>query len=1165
MARIQFGNTWWGSKWLEALDNFDYANRLPRGVRYARNGSVRSVEFSGNRITARVAGTRPTPYKVTLRLPGFNAKQTRQIVSVISSNPYYLSQLEGHLLPKELLGELEALGISLLPDSWEAMGMHCSCPDWAVPCKHLAAVVYLIANEIDKNPFLIFSLHGFDLEEQLKITAGRQQVEPVVTLQELYGDAPASYTYDRHALESLDMTSVPQLSEALLMLLTPEPLFYPGGDFKAILAERYRRAAKHTAKRIAGTDMIEDVPEAFYSSFKARLDVKSGALVGELSGEGLPGLSCAAGSMGQLCEYLQSISIHDLGVIPPQTGFLAVLYSFSLILLERGAYVPELIALKEKLYGIRWVPALIQQQLEQILSVLVAAMPSRMVTVRGAQLPGREQLLFLISQFIGEGLRSSAPKQYLPGIDPLSDLFFEGVPYRATGFDTQENAQTMSLWLSRFFMHPHDCSPVISIEEFPEQQEFTLDLMIDDRGAEGNQLRELNEFLASDHHDKFAVLKDLNLLSTYLPAVNQVLRVQASITLDADEFVPDWFAALPVLETLGVRTIFPKSLKKLLSPSLTLSLGKKTAASDANSVSYLNLQSIMEFNWTVALGTEHIDAGQFMDLVEQKSGLIRFKDQYLLLDPKDIARMQKQMEKKRILSSVELLSAHLSGEYQGEEIVIEHELKLMLDRLFTPAEISEPEGLQAQLRDYQRTGFTWLYHNYTIGAGSILADDMGLGKTLQVIACILKQQESGALGKKGALIIAPASVLLNWQREIQKFAPSLCSAIYHGPGRDAQLITDPEVHMVITTYALARSDTPLFKKRSWCTMVLDEAQYIKNSESIQAKAIRSIKADYRIAMTGTPVENRLLDYWSISEFTMKNLLGNKKHFKSEFAIPIEKFNDQDRLEVFKRITAPFMIRRMKSDSSVITDLPDKVELDRWAQLTEDQSALYTSLIDSAAETIQDAEGMGRRGLIFKLITGLKQICDHPVLFLNGEQGQYRESGKSRLLMELLEKIRDREEKVLIFTQFRQMGLLLQQMIASQLSTEPLFFHGGLTQKKRNEMVDAFEQDEAQRILIISLKAGGTGLNLTAANNVIHYDLWWNPAVEAQATDRAFRIGQRKGVNVYRLITRGTFEERINDMLTSKKELANMAVNQGEHWISEMSDAELKDLLQLSQQ
>ncbi|MCK5199317.1 MAG: DEAD/DEAH box helicase, partial [Spirochaetales bacterium] len=534
----------------------------------------------------------------------------------------------------------------------------------------------------------------------------------------------------------------------------------------------------------------------------------------------------------------------------------------------------------------------------------------------------------------------------------------------------------------------------------------------------------------------------------------------------------------------------------------------------------MDLRSMLDFDWSIAAGNTFMSKEEFQKLISKYKGIVKFKDQYIYLESREMERILKQLDKKPSLSPLDILKVHLEESYKGVPIKTGTGLKKIFKDLFTPKETSLPADLKAELRPYQLSGYKWLYHNYSIGIGSIIADDMGLGKTLQVIAFILKLKEAGDLKTKKVIAIVPASVMLNWQREIEKFAPALKSVIYHGQKREKEILKQQDTDVIITTYSLARMDKDIFSKIKWRCIVTDEAQNIKNAETSQTKAVKSIKGDYKIAMTGTPVENRLMDYWSIADFTMKNLLGSKTVFKQEFAIPIEKFNNQNRLEAFKKITAPFILRRMKTDKTIISDLPDKISIDQWVSLSKDQTALYQDLVDSVKDLDDNEDGINRKGLIFKLITGFKQICNHPSLYLKEESANPEFSGKSVLLLELLEKIVEKKEKVLIFTQYKQMGTLLEKMINDHFSTGILFFHGSLSQKKRNNIIDNFQNMPEHRFLIVSLKAGGTGLNLTTANNVIHYDLWWNPAVEDQATDRAFRIGQKKNVNVYRFITKG---------------------------------------------
>ena len=486
-------------------------------------------------------------------------------------------------------------------------------------------------------------------------------------------------------------------------------------------------------------------------------------------------------------------------------------------------------------------------------------------------------------------------------------------------------------------------------------------------------------------------------------------------------------------------------------------------------------------------------------------------------------------------------------------------------RLAPARGVALPASLNANLRPYQMRGYSWMYRNAQIGFGSVLADDMGLGKTLQVIATLLKYKEEGALNKEKCMVVAPTGLLTNWQAEIQKFAPSLVSSIYHGAKRELKSLTECDV--LITTYGIVRSDADILKKKKWQLLVIDEAQNIKNHTTEQSKAVKSLKANTFIAMSGTPVENRLSELWSIMDFSNRGLLGNLKDFKDTYSDPIQNMNDAIVAGRLKKVTAPFLMRRMKTDKTIISDLPDKIEINAYCQLVARQASLYEKTLEEAMNVI---EGIGtdkkdlfvRQGLVLQMILALKQICNHPTQFLKNNILDDTMSGKLQLLYDKLESIVESNEKVLIFTQFTEMGKLLQHFISERFGETPLFYHGGCTVTQRNEMVQTFQTNRADKIFILSLKAAGTGLNLTAANHVIHYDLWWNPAVEAQATDRAYRIGQKSNVMVHRFITKNTFEEKINDLIQSKKDLADLSVATGESWIGNLSNKEIKEIFTL---
>jgi SNF2 family DNA or RNA helicase len=449
----------------------------------------------------------------------------------------------------------------------------------------------------------------------------------------------------------------------------------------------------------------------------------------------------------------------------------------------------------------------------------------------------------------------------------------------------------------------------------------------------------------------------------------------------------------------------------------------------------------------------------------------------------------------------------------------------------------------------------------------VLADDMGLGKTIQVIAAILKFKEEGFLTEQKVLVVAPTGLLTNWQAEFQKFAHGINIEIYHGPQRDLKKLNGYDV--LITSYGIARSDVSLLKKEKWHAVVIDEAQNIKNQNTAQTKAVKSIKSDNFIALSGTPVENRLSELWSIMDYSNRGFLGSLKEFSETYGNPIEQLNDLETAEKLKRVTAPFLMRRLKSDKSIISDLPEKIEIDSFATLTKEQAGLYEKTLEQAMNEIEgitrtDHQSLFvRQGLVLQMILALKQICNHPAQFLKNGDKNASLSGKTELLFDKLDSIMESREKVLLFTQFTEMALLLQHFISERYKANPLYYHGGCSINQRKEMINRFQTNHADKVFLLSLKAAGTGLNLTAASHVIHYDLWWNPAVEAQATDRAYRIGQKNNVMVHRFITKNTFEEKINAMIQQKKALAEMTVATGENWVGNLSNKELRDVFNIS--
>ena len=480
--------------------------------------------------------------------------------------------------------------------------------------------------------------------------------------------------------------------------------------------------------------------------------------------------------------------------------------------------------------------------------------------------------------------------------------------------------------------------------------------------------------------------------------------------------------------------------------------------------------------------------------------------------------------------------------------------------------IENPRGFKGQLRPYQQRGVGWLSFLEKWGLGACLADDMGLGKTPQLIGFLLHLRSEEMLDQP-TLVICPTSVLNNWEREVQKFAPTLSTLIHHGDKRSkgkAFVKAVSKKNVIITSYSLIYRDIKSFEQVEWQGIVLDEAQNIKNPQAKQSQAVRQISTQFRIALTGTPVENRLTELWSILDFLNPGFLGTQQFFRRRFATPIEKYGDKESLQIMRSLVRPFILRRLKTDKTIIQDLPEKQEMTIFCGLSSEQGKLYQQLVDNSLVAIEEKTGIERKGLILSLLLKLKQICNHPAHFLKQKSLKTAEqSGKLLRLEEMLEELIEEGDHALIFTQFSEWGKLLQPYLQKKFQQDVLFLYGATRRVQRQEMIDRFQQDpNGPRIFILSLKAGGTGLNLTRANHVFHIDRWWNPAVENQATDRAFRLGQKRNVQVHKFVCTGTLEEKINEMLESKQKLAEQTVDAGEQWLTELDTDQLRNLLLL---
>ncbi|MEV4142304.1 DEAD/DEAH box helicase [Amycolatopsis sp. NPDC049691] len=629
----------------------------------------------------------------------------------------------------------------------------------------------------------------------------------------------------------------------------------------------------------------------------------------------------------------------------------------------------------------------------------------------------------------------------------------------------------------------------------------------------------------------------------------------ASLELSDDEVVD--------LLTDGARELGGAGIEVLWSKGLFAGEVKAKASATQAPASVTEaefaLRSLLEFRWQLSLGGEQLTPSEVAALAEAKRPLVRLRGQWVRVDPQLLAKVRGRARK---LAAGEALAAALTGELELDGERVEFTAPPVLDDLVArirdraSGDVAAPAGLRATLRPYQQAGLAWLATMTGLGLGACLADDMGLGKTIQLIALHLHRR---ATAPGPTLVLCPTSLLGNWEREFARFAPEIPVRRFHGGSRHLDDLAPDEV--VLATYGVLRRDRETLSEVDWGLVAADEAQHVKNPLSATAKELRKVPARAKVALTGTPVENRLTELWSIVDWTTPGLLGPLDRFRRTVARPIERDRDKAVTERLATTVRPFLLRRRKSDPDIAPELPPKTETDRFVPLTAEQTTLYEAVVRENLAEIRETQGIKRRGQVLQLLTELKQICNHPAQFLKEPHGALTgRSGKLAAFEELVDVILDEGESVLVFSQYVQLCRLLERRLTERgLPTEVL--SGESSPAKRQDMVDRFQAGEIP-VFLLSLKAGGVGLNLTRATHVIHYDRWWNPAVEDQATDRAYRIGQDRPVQVHRLIAEGTLEERIAQVLEKKRGLAESIVGAGEDWITELSDDELADLVRL---
>lgn len=673
-------------------------------------------------------------------------------------------------------------------------------------------------------------------------------------------------------------------------------------------------------------------------------------------------------------------------------------------------------------------------------------------------------------------------------------------------------------------------------------------------------------------------------------------------TAEAHAFINEWG---PMLRAQGYGLDVPSWAERSdrrLGIELFVAPAEEAQGNREVAITTLGLSSMLTFDWRVAVGDEQISAAEFKRIASSAAPLVKVRGHWVSVDRDAVQKALEFMGQRpggRISLAEAIRLASGAEELDAGLPVVGLRGASWIEQLLAEAgdarmeSLPQPVEFRGTLRPYQRIGLDWLHFLDRLGIGACLADDMGLGKTIQLIALLLHERSNipasnpppdapvaervslavappspeSSRPAGPTLLFAPMSVVGNWEREIARFAPDLRVLVHHGPDRlsgTAFVQAAARNDVVITTYGLAQRDYQALSRIAWHRIALDEAQKIKNPSANQTIAIRSLSARHRLALTGTPIENHLSELWSIMEVLNPGLMGSAASFRTRFAVPIEKLGDRERAAQLRRLIRPFVLRRLKSDPKVACDLPDKMEMRVYCNLTPEQAAHYERMVDSLMREIDAASGIRRRGLILATLTRLKQVCNHPAHLLRDGGPLDGRSGKCERLVEMLEEVLEANDAALVFTQFREMGELLRRLLADRLRVRVPFLHGGTTAKERDRMTLAFQAPDGEdRIFLLSLKAGGFGLNLTRANHVFHFDRWWNPAVEEQATDRAHRIGQTRQVQVHKFVCIGTIEDRIDQMLAEKAALADQIVGSGEEWLTGLSTSDLREYLRLS--
>ncbi len=1195
--RAVIDKSWWSKRWLEGLKAADEKGRLKSGRTDWLNGKLISATFHTGTLTLEGAleGSGYFPYEASIGFRPIEREKVDALLAAVSREPRLLAALLKHEFPEALYSLTESLGIDLFPSGFDSLAMHCTCPGKDRPCRHLATLCYELVSAIEEDPFTLFRLRGVDLAAELQaydISLNPQEEEELPAASALCDVLAGAQVKPFSApLESLPLYKVDNLDASITSLFDEK---YQERRFNQTLMRKLYAAVRELSgallKSAAGTGAQRAAPQeetplrggTWTQFLQSALSLKEGVPFFATGDAGFfAGVLTRQGKVHELAEEgiarlmlaLAGLSADDYPHIPAVTADWAKAAKIVLALMRKGAFVPVLCPMtvpggQGHYVCVHYLPAVMSENVARVCASLEKYLRAREKLWRSRCGSAADEIF--------SGAEGSAALRVmsalLNGFVTLALSGEGGRDFREAGKVFSRPGQyflpARSPYVRSLSGYLHPLSPArqhsglipVMVIRTGRDAAIHVNLAFRRRERRDETPVPFGKLLTEKTHEdiRYSAIS----LAEELARNSEVLREVVgndgkAATLPVTALTGLLFDVIPVMKLLGVEVMLPRKLANLLVPQAQASLSSSTGH-----VSLLDRDAVFTFNWRIRIGDEELTVAQFRELMNYAGQVVPWVEgEFVYLDAQKMQRIEEAIRAHENTGRLGVLSAVQTGSLEEFEFSAGEGLREEIARLQEIRDIAPPEGLQAVLRPYQQKGYAWLYKNVKLGLGSLIADDMGLGKTLQVITLLLKLKNERALEHPN-LVVVPTTLLTNWCRELQKFAPSLVCSVYHGPKRRI----DRHADVLLTTYGTLRNDAQTLAREKWGLLVLDEAQAVKNVSTGITRALRSIKNTAgRIAMTGTPVENRLMEFWSIFSIVEPGLLGSEEAFARNVVEPVEFDHDPEAAERFRRLTAPFMLRRLKTDKRIISDLPEKIVSDHYVTLTPDQAMLYEAVLEKMMKDIRRArasEDQNRAGmLVLKLMTELKQICNSPAQ-LRGHHPRYPDSAKGEALMEILDTAGANAQKVLIFTQYATMGALLQDWIETRTGRRPDFLSGSVPLRRRAEMVDAFQNDPETDCLIVSLKAGGTGLNLVAASVVVHYDLWWNPAVENQATDRAYRIGQKNNVLVYRLLTEGTFEEKINELITAKRELAQLSVGSGEQWIGELPEDELEALFRL---